>query len=135
MSSKLDQILRTVLTRTVPKDAERRKILKLSQQVIESVSSAARRFSLNAEVSLEGSVAKDTWLSGEADIDIFLKVDSSLDSSVFKTICLKVAKEALSNYNPKTRFSDHPYVEAFIGKSRIDVVPCYNVDKGMWRSA
>ncbi|MEM3596086.1 MAG: nucleotidyltransferase domain-containing protein [Candidatus Bathyarchaeia archaeon] len=82
MSSKLDQIFRTVLTRIVPKDAERRKILKLSQQVIESVSSTARRFSLKAEVSLEGSVAKDTWLSGEADIDIFLKVDSSLDSSI-----------------------------------------------------
>lgn len=135
MSSKLDQIFRTVLTRIVPKDAERRKILKLSQQVIESVSSTARRFSLKAEVSLEGSVAKDTWLSGEADIDIFLKVDSSLDSSIFKTICLKVAKEALVDYNPRTRFSDHPYVEAFIGKSRIDVVPCYNVEKGMWRSA
>jgi tRNA nucleotidyltransferase (CCA-adding enzyme) len=135
MSSKIDQILRTVLTRAVPKDAERRRILKLSQQVIESVSSAARRFSLNTEVSLEGSVAKDTWISGEADIDVFLKVDSRLDSSVFKTMCLKVAKEALRNYKPRTRFSDHPYVEAFIGKCRVDVVPCYNVDKGMWRSA
>ncbi|MGQ9542749.1 MAG: CCA tRNA nucleotidyltransferase [Candidatus Bathyarchaeia archaeon] len=135
MSSKIEQILKVVLTKIVPKDTERSRVLKLSQRIIDKVSLAARRASLDVEVSLEGSVAKDTWLSGEADIDIFLKVDSNLDKNVFETTCLEVAKDAVREHNPIARFADHPYIEAFIGKSRIDIVPCYKVEKGMWKSA
>ncbi len=73
------RIQREVLKGIVPKDKERRRAQELSETIIQEVTSAARKSSLKAEVSLEGSVAKDTWLSGEADIDIFLKVDSTLD--------------------------------------------------------
>jgi len=129
------EIREKVLKRIVPSKAERERIYALSEELIQRVSSAARKASLNAEVSLEGSVAKDTWLSGEADIDIFLKVDANLSKADLETTCLAVAKKAIKGYRPVERFADHPYVETFIGDSRVNIVPCYNVEMGMWKSA
>ena len=33
------------------------------------------------------------------------------------------------------RYSEHPYVEAFVDTIRINVVPCYDVERGNWKSA
>jgi tRNA nucleotidyltransferase (CCA-adding enzyme) len=41
----------------------------------------------------------------------------------------------LSKYNPRLRYSSHPYVEAYVKGIRVNVVPCYNVEKGKWKSA
>jgi tRNA nucleotidyltransferase (CCA-adding enzyme) len=90
---------------------------------------------LNAKVSLEGSVAKDTWLSGEADIDIFLQVDSKLERKDLETTCLEVARQAIRGHKPIERFAEHPYIETLIGKTRVNIVPCYLVEKGKWKSA
>ena len=90
---------------------------------------------MNAKVTLEGSVAKDTWLSGEADIDIFLQVDSRLERKDLETTCLEVARQAIRGYKPIERFAEHPYIETLIGKTRVNIVPCYRVEKGKWKSA
>jgi tRNA nucleotidyltransferase (CCA-adding enzyme) len=82
-----------------------------------------------------GSYAKDTWLSKEADIDIFIKFKKSISDEKFIEISKKVGFESLKKYNPYVRYSEHPYVEARIKKTRINVVPCYDVNLGEWKSS
>jgi len=135
LNPEISKIREKVLKRIVPSKAERERVYAISEELIQRVSSAAGKASLKAEVTLEGSVAKDTWLSGEADIDIFLKVDASLSKADLETTCLAVAKEAIKGHRPIERFADHPYIETFIGDSRVNIVPCYNVEVGMWKSA
>jgi tRNA nucleotidyltransferase (CCA-adding enzyme) len=124
-----------VLKRIVPSQTERKRVYTLSEAIIQKVTSAACKISLKAEVSLQGSVAKDTWLSDEADIDIFFGVDSSLDRKELETTCLEVAKDAIKGNKIIERFAEHPYIETFIENARVNIVPCYNVKKGMWKSA
>jgi tRNA nucleotidyltransferase (CCA-adding enzyme) len=95
----------------------------------------AERSGLQVEVRLDGSVAKDTWLKGDADIDIFLRVPVSLSRADLETRCLGVARRALKGYPIIERFAEHPYVETHVEKVRVNVVPCYDVPKGQWRSA
>ena len=95
----------------------------------------AERSGLQAEVRLDGSVAKDTWLKGDADIDIFLRVPTSLSRADLETRCLGVARRALKGYPIIERYAEHPYVETHVENVRVNVVPCYNVSKGQWRSA
>ncbi|MBS7623292.1 CCA tRNA nucleotidyltransferase [Candidatus Bathyarchaeota archaeon] len=135
MNSSIPKISEKVLRRIVPGKRERERVYALSEELVQRVSRAARTASLKAEVSVQGSVAKDTWLSGEADIDIFLRVDAGLSRAQLETTCLAVAKEAIRGYRAIERFAEHPYIEAFIGSSRVNIVPCYNVKKGMWKSA
>lgn len=99
------------------------------------------------DVVLGGSFAKGTWLKREyirdnsvksdecTDIDIFMKIDVSLQDEEFDELAKKIGKQSLSKYNPRLRYSSHPYVEAYVKGIRVNVVPCYNVEKGKWKSA
>jgi len=82
-----------------------------------------------------GSYAKDTWLSEEADIDIFIKFKKTISEEKFTEISKKVGFLSMKKYNPYVRYSEHPYVEAKIKKTKINVVPCYDVDSGEWKSS
>ncbi|MFQ6065573.1 MAG: CCA tRNA nucleotidyltransferase, partial [Candidatus Bathyarchaeia archaeon] len=87
------------------------------------------------KVRIEGSVAKDTWLSGEPEIDIFMQVPTSMPREAFGTVCLGIAKEATKGFGQVERFAEHPYLEAFVDSIRVNIVPCYRVEKGEWISA
>ena len=82
-----------------------------------------------------GSYAKNTWLSKEADIDIFIKFKKSIPDEKFAEISKKIGFESMKKYNPYVRYSEHPYVEARIKKTKINVVPCYDVNLGEWKSS
>lgn len=108
---------------------------QVAEQLKAKLTAEGKRRRLDAEVRLDGSVAKDTWLRGDADIDIFLRVPASLSRADLEKRCLDVAKRALKGYPIVERFSEHPYVETHVGGIRVNVVPCYNVARGEWRSA
>jgi len=95
---------------------------------------------LRAEVRFDGSVAKDTWLSKYADVDIFMRVPTNLTKKELREVCLPPAKRALRPNKIVERYAEHPYVESTVelGKGRtlrVNIVPCYNVEMGHWISA
>lgn len=82
-----------------------------------------------------GSFAKGTWLRGDADVDIFVKFKPSVDEQQFEKLGVEFGMSALKKYGAHLRYSDHPYVEAFVSGIRVNVVPCYEVERGKWKSA
>jgi tRNA nucleotidyltransferase (CCA-adding enzyme) len=87
------------------------------------------------DVVLGGSFAKGTWLKDEVDIDIFVKIDNSVSDKEFEQLGKEIGLQSLKGYKTFLRYSDHPYVEAIVSGVRVNIVPCYNVQKGKWRSA
>ncbi len=87
------------------------------------------------QVEFGGSYAKGTWLPEKADIDIFLKFKKTTPQKKFSEIAKKIGFVAMKKYKPYVRYSEHPYVEAHIKGTRVNVVPCYDVPKGKWQSA
>ena len=65
----------------------------------------------------------------------FIKFDKSTSEKKFSEIAKKVGFNALKKFKPYIRFSEHPYVEAVIRRTKVNVVPCYLVTKGKWKSA
>jgi len=130
-----NRLCNAVARRITPSRAERDRVHRLGDQLRARLLAEAERESLETEVRLDGSVAKDTWLRGDADIDIFLRVPTSLSRADLERRCLNVAKRALKDYRIVERFAEHPYVEAHVGRTRVNVVPCYRVERGQWRSA
>ena len=82
-----------------------------------------------------GSFAKGTWLSKDADVDIFIKFKKNVSEEKFEKISKKIGFDSLKKYSPYVRYSQHPYVEAKIENTKINVVPCYDVKAGEWKSA
>jgi tRNA nucleotidyltransferase (CCA-adding enzyme) len=131
MKTIISKISKTVITsKTVERSKER--IANLAYSLVE------KEIEKYAEVmSLEfgGSFAKGTWLDKDADIDIFIRFNKTTSEEKFERISKKIGFDALKKYSPYVRYSQHPYVEAMIRNTKINVVPCYDVEVGEWKSA
>lgn len=134
-SDDLKDVLRKIRERVTPSEAERTKIKRLGRVLEKRVLKAAENQELKVRVRTEGSVAKDTWLSGEPDIDVFMRVSKNIPRDVLGKVCLNVARRALEGSVQIERFADHPYLEAFVDNVRVNIVPCYDVERGQWLSA
>ncbi|MGI0003596.1 MAG: CCA tRNA nucleotidyltransferase, partial [Nitrosopumilaceae archaeon] len=86
-------------------------------------------------VEFGGSYSKGTWLPDKADIDIFIKFKKSVSEEKFIELAKKIGFDSLKKFYPYVRYSDHPYVEAKIQGTKVNVVPCYDIEKGQWKSA
>src|SRR5574341_2117291 len=120
---------------SIPTEKEQEKIKKISELSLQLVKQQAEKFPEVTSVEIGGSYAKGTWLSGEVDLDIFVKLKKETDEKTFETIGKKIGFDSLKKYKPYVRYSEHPYVEAEIDKTRVNVVPCYDVEIGQWKSA
>jgi tRNA nucleotidyltransferase (CCA-adding enzyme) len=116
-----------------PSAKEVEKLTTITNQVLELV----RKYPspLINEVVAGGSFAKGTWIKDDADLDIFVKIDPSIDKVEFEKLGRKIGLQSLKKYKTQMRYSEHPYVEAFVRNIRVNIVPCYDVERGKWRSA
>jgi tRNA nucleotidyltransferase (CCA-adding enzyme) len=135
MQGKIEKVCTTVLERVTPKKGERTKIEALAEELEKKVFSASKDLGVKAEVRVEGSVAKDTWLSGDPEIDVFMRVSAKIPRKSLGEVCLKVARKATEDSEQIERFAEHPYLEAIVDSVRVNIVPCYVVERGEWLSA
>ena len=87
------------------------------------------------EISLGGSYARGTWLRGSFDVDYFMLYPPDYPREKLETEAVQTAQKALSGYRINLRFAEHPYVEGFVDGVRVNLVPCYRVALGEWKSA
>lgn len=120
---------------TIPAKKEEEKMKKTSELLLALVNEKAKEFPEVVNVELGGSYAKGTWLSGDVDLDIFIKLKKDTDEKRFEFIGKTIGFNSLKKFHPYVRYSEHPYVEAVVEGTRVNVVPCYDVEHGQWKSA
>ena len=120
---------------SIPTEKEQEKIKKISESALQLVKEQATKYPEVIRVELGGSYAKGTWLSGEVDLDIFVKLKKDTDEKRFEIVGKEIGFNSLRKFKPYVRYSEHPYVEAIIDDTRVNVVPCYDVEAGQWKSA
>ncbi|HSV49400.1 MAG TPA: CCA tRNA nucleotidyltransferase [Candidatus Acidoferrales bacterium] len=130
-----DALTKQILQKITPKPEERTKINALSHKLEQQIAIAIETENINAIVRVEGSIAKDTYLSQNTDIDIFMRLPTSIPRKNLGDIALRIAKKAAGDAEQIERFAEHPYLEIFIDNYRIDIVPCYDTTPGEWQSA
>jgi len=130
-----EEVCAEVLERVTPSREERARILQLAEDLRRRVEEAAKERGMGAEARVEGSVAKDTWLRGEPDIDIFLRLPPTLSREALGTVGLEIGRKATRGFKQVERFAEHPYLECFVDGVRVNIVPCYSVERGRWLSA
>jgi len=132
---KLTAISEEILGKITPTPADRAKITALAEELQRKVALACEEQGVTATVRVEGSVAKDTWLREEPEIDVFMCLPTTIPRKSLGEISLKIARKATEGAKQVERFAEHPYLEAFIDSVRLNIVPCYDVKRGEWLSA
>ena len=131
----LEALTKQILKKITPKKEEHAKVDALSRKLEQKIVAACQSEGINATVRVEGSVAKDTWLSENPDIDVFMRLPTSIPRKNLGDIGLKIAKKAAGDAEQVERFAEHPYLEIFMDDFRVDIVPCYDAKPGEWQSA
>ncbi len=131
MNSEIQNVIAEVLERIKPREEDYRKLREIYEKVSALVSRCLSRLGKDFTVTLQGSVAKDTFLRGEVDIDVFVlfepsQVDDTWFRSVFTEAMMSCFEE--EGYKVILEYATHPYVTAFIEGVEVNIVPAFRVD-------
>ena len=120
-----------IINEISPNEKEKREIKSLYTHLIDLIDDIAYQNDIDAQAVLVGSVAKGTWLSGKADIDIFIKFPLETPAEYLKEKGLFLGEICINMMNGKReyRYASHPYITGIINGLEIDFVPCYDIHK------
>ncbi|MFN3653721.1 MAG: CCA tRNA nucleotidyltransferase [Candidatus Nitrosotenuis sp.] len=110
------------------KDAVVEKVVKLVQKQIVN-------YPQITGIEIVGSYAKGTWLPQKADVDIFIKFRTDVSERDFVELGKNIGFVALKDFGPYVRYAEHPFVEAHVNDTKVNLVPCYDVMQGNWKSS
>jgi len=131
----MKQIISKVRKSVIPTKFLETSKRKIADSAFKLVENQLKNFPEVIDLEFGGSFAKGTWLPKNADVDIFIKFKKDTPEEKFVEISKKIGFASMKTHNPYVRYSDHPYVEAKIKDTKINVVPCYDVKLGDWKSA
>lgn len=131
--NKIDSIIQEATESSVPSKPKQSKLEKISKEIQKEI--ANFRDNRISRVLVGGSFAKGTWLENDTDIDFFVMIEPNVERVEFEELGKSVGYHALKKYKPYLRYSEHPYVEGKVDGTRINIVPCYKVEKNKWKSA
>ncbi len=109
-----------------PTKKEREDDLKLAKSIVRRIKRLGR------EAMLVGSLAKDTNLRGDADLDIFILFPKRMKRENLEKEGLDIGTKVCGAYGakPEKHYAEHPYIHSKIEGHAIDIVPCYKLKKG-----
>jgi tRNA nucleotidyltransferase (CCA-adding enzyme) len=115
-----------ILEGLVPGVEETRQVMATRRGLEDAATEALSKMGLDGVAKVQGSIAKDTWISGDMDLDCFLILAPETPEESFESIVSKVAEDVLKS--PRKKYAQHPYI---IGKRdglQVDLVPSYRIE-------
>lgn len=123
------EILAEVLRRETPTESRALEVEQAVQLVLTALKQVLNAESVKAEVEVEGSFTKGTWLPGDVDVDIFLLFDPEMPLEKLEEVGLRIAVKAAESLGANFRrmYASHPYLTLELPTCVVDVVPAYKV--------
>ena len=122
----LKPVLSAVHERIDPTDAEREDLRAAVDELIARIEAELAEVDVDADVVHVGSTARDTWIRGDRDIDLFVRFPPALDRSMLARLGLDIGNEVLPEGHEE--YAEHPYVTGQYDGYDVDLVPCYRVE-------
>ncbi len=108
-----------------PAPPERAELEAVTETLVARAKAALERRDVEADVVHVGSSARGTWVSGDRDIDLFVRFPPSIDRTALRQHGLAVGHAVLPD--GREEYAEHPYVTGTSRGFDVDIVPCYDV--------
>ncbi|MEW6044356.1 MAG: CCA tRNA nucleotidyltransferase [Thermoproteota archaeon] len=131
----MNKILRQAERLVVPSEKLQKQKDAIVERVIKLVQKQIVNYPQVTGIEIVGSYAKGTWLPQKADVDIFIKFQNDVSERDFVELGKKIGFAALRDFAPYVRYAEHPFVEAQVDDTKVNLVPCYDVIQGNWKSS
>ncbi len=122
----IEEVKNQILKKITPTKEESRKANDFTHKVLDITQD------LGHEAVVVGSIGKHTWLKGDHDIDIFVLFPKETSREDLEKTGLKLGEDVCKKLRSKPiiKYAEHPYTQTIISGYKIDVVPCYKIEKG-----
>ena len=112
--------------RIAPDADERERMRRAAASLRERAAEAVADLPVEADSIQVGSTARGTWISGDRDIDLFVRFPADLERERLESYGLEVGHAVLPA--GREEFAEHPYVTGEYDGFDVDLVPCYRLD-------
>lgn len=126
MTDALSSVLAAARERTTPSHAERKRISRAADSLVARTESAAADLPVETDLVRVGSTARETWLPGDQDIDLFVRFPPDLPREELESHGLEVGRTVLPD--GRAEYAEHPYTTGEFEGYDVDLVPCYRVE-------
>jgi tRNA nucleotidyltransferase (CCA-adding enzyme) len=126
MNKKFVHIEKNILKKITPTVKEKAHLNRVVQQLKNTVENEVHKRNISATVELVGSIAKDTYLQNNLDIDIFLLFQTSVLREALEKNGLSIGRAVLQN--TEECYAEHPYVRGVYKNYKTEIVPCYAIE-------
>ncbi len=122
----IDDIISEILKYVKPTKEEYEKLLEVYELVRNRIAECIEGDF--EEITLQGSVAKDTFIRGESDIDVFVLFNpTKYEDEWFKENFLPKIVNCFKEFRSVIQYAAHPYVTLYIDGIEVNIVPAYKV--------
>jgi tRNA nucleotidyltransferase (CCA-adding enzyme) len=127
-----ERILREILPIITPTEKERYNEGELIRELMTVLKAVIKKTNPDVDPMLVGSIAKGTDLKGDKDIDVFIQFPKKTKREKLEAQGLKIGRDFfdLVGSSPEINYAEHPYVKGKYHKFLVEIVPCYNLEKG-----
>ena len=133
-SEEFDRVVDRVRERVTPDNEERTRLEGAADRLLARTREAVADLPVDADVLQVGSTARDTWVSGDRDVDVFVRFPPDLARDRLEELGLQVGHAVLPE--GREEYAEHPYVKGSFEGFDVDLVPCYRLaDASEVRSA
>jgi len=107
-----------------PSQAEREYIHGVADRLLAAIKESGK-----AEGMVVGSIARNTWVKGDRDLDVFMLFPPDIPREALEAEGLALARSIARQFTDTffEKYAEHPYINATIDSIDVDLVPCYNV--------
>ncbi len=104
----MKKIITNITKNVIPTKTVEKSKKSIAEIALELVKKEIVKFPEIVGVEFGGSFAKGTWLSKDADVDIFVRFKKSTSEEKFEKISKKIGFDSLKKFSPYVRYSEHP---------------------------
>ncbi|WP_297417838.1 CCA tRNA nucleotidyltransferase [Thermococcus sp.] len=124
----INSVIEGILQKIRPTEGERAFLNELMRELEDLSKETIEELGLNANPHFVGSLAKDTYLAGDHDVDLFLAFPLETPLEELRERGLELGKAIAKKLDShEVAYAEHPYVRATYRGVKVDLVPCYNV--------
>jgi tRNA nucleotidyltransferase (CCA-adding enzyme) len=125
-SREFDEVVAAVSARVTPDAEEVARLERVAAELEERAERAVADLPVEADVVRVGSTARETWLAGDRDVDLFVRFPESLAHEELREYGLRVGRRVLPDGHEE--YAEHPYVKGEYEGFDVDCVPCHAVE-------
>ncbi len=122
----MNKIEKQVLEKITPSVQYKKNIENMVKELEKLIGQEIIKRNLPVTIELVGSIAKDTYLKDNLDIDFFIKFPTKYKKKNIGEYALSIGRSILKD--TEESYAEHPYIRGYYKKYKVEIVPCYEIE-------